>query len=178
MPSPGIRSSDHSGRHGPNPPMRMLGSIFQRQPSTSLRAPTVTRYRSQLTGRRGFIRPRRSASSSSVPGLRVASAARRRWSSHGSEVARQESGPLGVGHVRRVRLEGSPSRFTRWLTRWGQASASWSMSPPPLEWPTTGTASCDTLSSTTSASRTSASQLCRAACSESPWLRWSHDTTR
>ena len=43
MPSPGMRCSDHSGRHGPKPPKRSDGSIFQRQPSASSRAPSVTR---------------------------------------------------------------------------------------------------------------------------------------
>ena len=43
MPSPGMRSIDHSGRHGPKPPKRIDGSSFQRQPSASWRAPTLTR---------------------------------------------------------------------------------------------------------------------------------------
>ena len=43
MPRPAMRSSAHSGRHGPKPPKRMVGSIFQRQPSGSFRAPFVTR---------------------------------------------------------------------------------------------------------------------------------------
>ena len=42
-PMSGSRIIDHSGRHGPKPPKRTVGSIFQRQPSASSRAPTVTR---------------------------------------------------------------------------------------------------------------------------------------
>ena len=43
MPMPGSRIMDHSGRHGPKPPMRMLGSIFQRHPSSDSNAPIETR---------------------------------------------------------------------------------------------------------------------------------------
>ena len=68
MPRPGKRVTVHSGRHGPNPPKRIEASIFQRQPSGSWRAPTVTRWQSHSNERRGFIRPRRRASSSIVPG--------------------------------------------------------------------------------------------------------------
>ena len=71
---PGTRCIDHSGRHGPNPPGRSVGSIFHRHPSASWRAPTETRYRSQSSSSRGFMRPRRRASSSRVPGLRCPSA--------------------------------------------------------------------------------------------------------
>ena len=42
-PSAGSRHIDHSGRHGPKPPIRIIGSSFQRQPSASSRPPTVTR---------------------------------------------------------------------------------------------------------------------------------------
>ncbi len=41
IPSPTMRNIDHSGRHGPNPPKRIDGSSFHRQPSASSRAPTL-----------------------------------------------------------------------------------------------------------------------------------------
>ncbi len=52
------------------------------------------------------------------------------------------------------------------------------MTDPPLEWPTTGRGPDVTESITASASRRSASHEYIAVCSEAPWPRWSHATTR
>ena len=74
---------------------------------------------------------------------------------------------------------GMPSRLTKLANRYGWASASWIISPPPLEWPITGTGRPGlTWSNTASASRRSASQEYSAAWSLSPWPRWSQLTTR
>ena len=91
--------SVHSGRHGPKPPNRMAGSIFQRHPSSDSNPPTVTRRRSHSMGSRGFISPRRSASSSIVPGRRWDVAVRRRWSSHPASLVGHHLRPFVFGDV-------------------------------------------------------------------------------
>ena len=138
--SPGSLSTVHSGRHGPNPPKRIVGSIFQRQPSASSRAPTDARYSSHSGDSRGFMRARRSASSCSVPGLRWLWAVRRRcssqaWTSFDIIFVRLCSATSGT-----IEAYGTPSRLTNEAMRNGWASPSWIIIPPPLECPMTGTA--------------------------------------
>ena len=172
-------SSVHSGRHGPKPPKRIDASIFHRHPSASSRAPTDTRWRSQSIDSRGFIRARRLASSSNVPGLRCVYAVRRRWAS-------QSRSSLVSIFVRSCsatseprRRAGMPSMLITWVKRYGWASASWIINEPPLLWPSTGAGRPAEISSITAiASRRSASQPYSAACSLSPWPRWSHTITR
>ena len=125
------------------------------------------------------MRPRRSASSSTVPGLRRAVAVERRWSSHPAISAdtilvRSCSATSGMR-----RLYGIPSMLTRWVKRNGWASASCVINAPPLECPTTGSGRPGlTWSNTVRASRMSASHEYSSGCSLSPWPRWSQLTTR
>ena len=77
------------------------------------------------------------------------------------------------------RRYGMPSRLTTWVNRYGWASASWIISEPPLECPSTGVGRpLPRVSITTIASRRSASQPYSAAWSLSPWPRWSQAITR
>ena len=137
---PGRRSSVHSGRHGPKPPKRIAGSIFQRQPS-SISRPADGHQIGAATrpDRRGFIRPRRRASSSSVPG----SAPRGRRAAPMVEPAGELARPSSsCGRARRRRasrlVQGMPSMLTRCENRNGWASASCDHQRPALGVPDHG----------------------------------------
>ena len=143
--------------HGPKPPGRSDGSIFQRHPSSAWVAPIGTRYSSHSRDRRGFIFPRRAASSSTEPGRRTLVPAERRWSSHASVSCWRSRVRWCSGTSGQLRAEGMPSRLTSFSTRCGHASARWSISEPPLLWPSTGMGSGPRVAITAAASRTSAS---------------------
>ena len=149
MPRPGSRSSDHSGRHGPKPPKRMAGSIFQRHPSGVPAGADGDEVAQPLDRQaRVHARPPAGPARRACPACAMARATRRRWSSQPSSSpasmrVRSWSGTSGIG-----RRDGRPSRFTSRLTRCGQGVGELQLRPPPLEWPTIGTGSVVTESST------------------------------
>ena len=141
-PMPGRRIIDHSGRHGPKPPMRMRRVDLPAPAVGVLAGADGARGSAATPGRDGgscgrAARPARR----SCPGLRWASTSGAAVVEPGGRARPSSFVRWWSEHVRASSgADGSPSRLIRWLTRCGSASASCSIRPPPLEWPTTGTA--------------------------------------